>query len=532
MSLLIHYDFSSSSFRAPNTIRNIAPGNTSYLYDATMVNNPAVNSAGVTKQSASIKFSSAQQQFITIPAMQTTNNGYSVSWWFKTPGEGGWSRIFDFGNGAGYDNIVAGFPNQNLAFSLRKGTNVSFEPVNVVPVQSNTWIHIAWVYSYPQGWNIYVNGALYKTYPTAAYPNAIFRNTNYIGKSAWDGNSYFNGSIADFRVYNSSISANDILSMYNNDKTSENKTTGDAVLNTGYNELYNQIFCDLFTTNSGFNQCQNCNYGNNQEVYSTTTKVGEQNCLIACQNESRCTSYSYDTTASSNNCKQYSTFPSEILNGVNGTNSGYSLGKYSYDYPNLSSSQKSNVQEKCIAQYLNNYFTPQNQIDVTSCLKTNTSGNNTNINADPACIYNTYLTNGLNPTIVNNSKYNDNKDYNLTYQSDPTIDNYKASYSEYSNDLVKISNINNKLSYTLDQNDINYNNNVSDTNSNLYNQFEDSIKQKETQMGGILDDALEGITEKFENQINNTNYINSGKLIALLIIILLIFFAIYTFKKK
>jgi len=534
MNLLIHYDFSVSSFRAPSTIRNIAPGNTSYLYDATMVNNPSINSEGVTKQSASVKFNSDQQQFITLPPMQTTNNGYTVTWWFKTPGEGGWSRIFDFSNGPGYNNILAGFPNQSLALSLRTGLNGGapiFEQLNVVPVTPNTWIHVAWIYKYPQGWDIYVNGSLYQTYPTAIYPNAIFRNTNYIGKSAW-GDPYYTGNIADFRVYNSSLSANDVTTIYTNQKTLNNNTIGNAVLNRGYNELYNQIFCDLFKTNSGFNQCENCNYGQQQEVYNTSTKVGEQNCLTSCQNEKNCTSYSYDTTATENNCKLYNTFPSVISNGVNGINSGYSLEKYTYNYSDLSVSQKSNVQEKCISQYLNNYFTPKNQINVASCLTTNTAENNTNINANPECIYNTYVNNGIKTNIVDNSKYDDDPKYNLTYQGDPKIDNYKATYSEYSNDLVNISNINNKLSDNFNQNDIKYNNDVSNENNNLYNKFDNSIKQKKKEINGVLSNTLDDITEKFENQINNTAYINSGRLIILLIIILLIFFSIYIFKKK
>jgi len=531
MNLLIHYDFSASSFRAPSTIRNIAPGNTSYLYDATMVNNPAINSVGITKQSASIKFNSAQQQFITIPPMQTTNNGYTISWWFKTPGEGGWSRIFDFGNSPGNDNIIAGFPSRSLTFYLLKSSAVSIK-IDVVPVPPNTWIHVAWVYKYPQGWDIYVDGALYQTYLTGAYPNAIFRNTNYIGKSAWATDMYYNGNIADFRIYNSSLSANDVSALYTGGKTLNSNTSGNAVLNTGYNELYNQIFCDLFKTNSGFNQCENCNYGKQQEIYSTSTQVGEQSCLTSCQNEKNCTSYSYDTTATENNCKLYNTFPSIILNGVNGTNSGYSLEKYTYNYSDLSTSQKSNVQEKCISQYLNNYFTPKNQINVASCLTTNTAENNTNINANPECIYNTYLNNGIKTNIVNNSKYDDDPKYNLTYQSDPKIDNYKATYSDYSNDLVKISNINNNLSDNLNQNDIIYKNDVYNENNNLYNKFDNSVKQKEKEINIVLNDTLDGISEKFENQINNTTYINNGKLIVLLIIILLIFFSIYIFKKK
>ena len=531
MSLLIQYDFSSSSFRGPNIIRNTAPGDTSYIYNGTMVNNPAINSAGVTTQSSSVLFNSSQQQYIKVPAFNTTNSGMTFTFWFKSNNNNTWARIFDFGNGPGSNNILAFVNNGYLGFSVYLGGN-AYQPTNVIPnINNNIWTHVAWTLTYPNGWNIYVNGTLYTNFSAGYYPNTVFKNLNYIGKSNWN-DPYFNGNIADFRMYNSVLTAADITGIYNNDKSTLNVKSGNAVLNTGFNELYNQIFCDLFTTNSGFNQCQNCNYGQTQEIYSTTTQVGEQNCLKACQDEPHCTSYSYDTTASTNNCKQYVTFPSEILNGANGINSGYSLGKYSYNFSDLSSSQKSNAQDKCVGQYLNNYFTPDKQIDVIDCLKINTSGNDTNIVADPACIYNTYTNNGITPKIVNNSVYNTNPNYNLTYKGDTTIDNYRASYSDYSNDLVNISNINNKMSYTLSQNDNNYNDTVSKANNNLYNEFKESVIEKTDEMTSVLDNALSGVTEKFENKIINDNYSNSGKLIGLLIIIFLIFFAIYSFKKK
>jgi hypothetical protein len=523
MSLLIQYDFSSSSFRAPDTIKNIASGNTSYLYNATMVNNPQINSIGVTKQSSSVLFNVSKQQYIKIPALSIGNTGLTFTFWFKSNNNDTWARIFDFGNGPGNNNIIAFINNGYLGFAVYLGGNVGYHPSNVIPnVNNNTWTHIAWTLTYPNGWNIYLNGTLYTTFSDGSYPNSVFKNLNYIGKSNWN-DPYFNGNIADFRIYNSVLSVNDVSSIYKNDKTLLSKTTGDVILNTGYNELYNQIFCDLFKTNNGFNQCQNCNYGQKQEVFSTTTEVGEQNCLTACQNEPHCTSYSYDTTSSSNNCIQYNTFPNEILNGVNGTNSGYSLGKYSYDYSNLSNSQKSNVQEKCIAQYLNNYFTPKNQIDVSKCLTNTTSENNTNINADAKCIYNIYLTNGLNPPTVNKNKYNENPDYNLTHKDDEKIHNYKTNYNNYSNELVELSNINNKLSNNLSQNDINYNSSVYNANANLYNKYEDSIKKKKKEMNN----ALDSINEQFENEIINNNNI---RIFGLLIIVLLILL-IYLFKK-
>ena len=234
-----------------------------------------------------------------------------------------------------------------------------------------------------------------------------------------------------------------------------------------------------------------------------------------------------------------------------------------------------------MAQYLNNQFTPSKQIDVTPCININTvektvnlgkNCNNaldsilgkcaveniiddiedtvegaidtlfgthlkkdrhrtetirtTNITADPQCIFDTYKNNGLNPPIINESIFSDsNPNYNLTYTSDPIIDNYKSNYAPYSNDLVNISNINNNLSQTLSQNDINYSSTVTAGNDNLFEQSTSSINQKE-------DEMVSNLIEKFENNIDNRNYYNNSKLFILLLIIFFIFFIVYFLNKK
>jgi hypothetical protein len=518
MSLLIQYDFSASSFQGPNIIKNIAPGNMSYEYNATLVNNPIINSPGVTDDTASVLFDSTQQQYINVPPLLTLNNGLTFTFWFKSVNNSGWAeRIFDFSNGAGNNNIIAFFNNGFLALSVYAGPNgnQAYQPLTVVPnINNNTWIHIGWTLSPSNVWNIYVNGVLYQTYSSASYPNSVYRNTNYLARSPWTTDPYYTGNIADFRFYNSLLQASDIQNIYNYDLSLQSSTSGDAVINSGYNQLYNQIFCDLFKTNNGFNQCQNCNYGSSQSVYSKSTQSGEQNCLNACNSEPNCTSYSYDTTSSNNNCTFYNSFPSVILNGANGLNSGYSLGKYSYDFNNLTSDQKSDVQQKCIAQYLNNKYTPNKNIDVSSCLNYNNSDSSTNINADPTCIYNTYNNNGIKIKTIDQSVYEDNPNLNITQLSDPIIDEYNKRYTSYSDNLRAVLDINSK---NPPINTPNQELNIKTQNNNYLNQFKSTVT---------------ALTENFDNEMDNKNYVKLAILLIIIIIIILIFWILYRFINK
>ena len=485
---LFEYDFSSYSFIVPDIIKNLSPDSNSYIYNAQMVNNPGVNSAGITAGSSSVLFNDSFQQYISIPSFSTANTGLTFAFWFKSNNNKEWARIFDFGNvvNAGSDDIFVSINSGNLGFSVFNNSNNYYQKTTVIPnINNNTWNHVVWTLTNPNGWNIYLNGALYVTFNDGFYPKPVYRNLNYIGKSNWSSDPYFSGNIADFRLYNCILSFENITSMYNNAKTPQNVITGNAVINTGFNELYNQIFCDLFMTNSGFNQCKDCNYGKQQSVYNESTQVGEQNCLDACNKEPNCTAYSYDTTASTNNCKQYNTFPNQILNGVTGVNSGYSLGKYTYEYDKLSDGQKTNVQNKCVAQYLNNYYTPDKQIDVTSCLNVDTIGNNTNIKGDPTCIYNTYLNNGITSKVVNNSVYNSiNSKHNLNYKSDPLIDDYGVNFITYKDNIKNVNDTNNSVNIRDEY--ISSETNSSNNQLNTEEYFQNKISNKYNNLFIIL----------------------------------------------
>ena len=180
-------------------------------------NNPSLNQPGPTSSLKSALFNVSEQQYITVPSFTTPNNGMSFSFWFRSNNNGTWARIFDFGNGAASDNIIAFINNNEFGLSVYAGnTPGQNSQFNAIPnVNGNVWIHIVWTLDPSGVWNLYLNGNLYNIYSNVYYPISTSRNMNYIGRSNWSVDPYFNGNIADFRVFNGVLSASSVTNIYN-----------------------------------------------------------------------------------------------------------------------------------------------------------------------------------------------------------------------------------------------------------------------------------------------------------------------------
>ena len=332
----------------------------------------------------------------------------------------------------------------------------------------------------------------------------------------------------------------------------------DKILNSGYNDLYNPIFCNLFPTNNGFTTCQNCNFGN-QTIWQTNTQNSEQACLNKCANDARCTSYSFDTQKKQNNCTEYLSFPSQINQNVSNINSGYSL-QFGFPYNNLTSGQKNNVKTKCANQFLNNTYGQGKKIDLSSCItfkdvqvgggkgknpwynnvasafgmgsKPKPKVYNTQISTNPQCVFDQFNKNGINVGRVNNNIYNDVTEFTMS-KSDPIIDNYGKSYKNYITNQTQVSNINNKLANT-DYKNVEYNNQILNETSELSDKYDKSIEEKTDNINSISKSIINtiGTIESFENETNNITYNNILKFIFFIIIISLIWILIYYLSIK
>jgi hypothetical protein len=64
---------------------------------------------------------------------------------------------------------------------------------------------------------IYYNGNLISSLYTGSFvvPSTVNRTSNYIARSNWAGDAYYQGSIYSVQIYNRALSAAEILQNYN-----------------------------------------------------------------------------------------------------------------------------------------------------------------------------------------------------------------------------------------------------------------------------------------------------------------------------
>lgn len=131
---------------------------------------------------------------------------------------GTWQRLFDFGNGAGSNNILfARYSSTNyLWFEIYNGgSSVSINTAGGI-INNQTCHYVATVngsiaYVYRDG--VLINSGTFTTVPTT-----ISRTNCYIGKSNW-ADSYFQGDIPVVKMYNRALTAQEVKQNYQQYKT-------------------------------------------------------------------------------------------------------------------------------------------------------------------------------------------------------------------------------------------------------------------------------------------------------------------------
>ena len=163
-----------------------------------------------------------------LPTFYNNNSflGFSCSVWFNSNNATGiWSRIFDFGNGPGQDNILVTNNRENhgyLGFFVITNRGWEIRYLENIYVNDNKWIHLVWTISTRGEWKIYLNNEILLEKDIYAIPSNSKRKINFIGKSHWNHDGLYNGKIADFRLYQREISAENVNMLYNRGKITEN----------------------------------------------------------------------------------------------------------------------------------------------------------------------------------------------------------------------------------------------------------------------------------------------------------------------
>jgi hypothetical protein len=150
--------------------------------------------------------------YASLPAEVVNYDQVTIAAWVYWRGGQNWQRIFDFGNGTSETLFLtpANWSGSSMQFTITKegvGTTDLIAPS--LPIDA--WSHVAVVLGNGTA-QLFVNGVLKASTPTALKASSINPVLNYIGKSQWP-DPLFNGAIDDFRIYNYALSAGEVANL-------------------------------------------------------------------------------------------------------------------------------------------------------------------------------------------------------------------------------------------------------------------------------------------------------------------------------
>ena len=138
-----------------------------------------------------------------------------------------WVRLFDFGNGPGKENILTAFHAKSLTTHVidknpeKKQNSVNW--VHLSSAEGNNWYHYAVTMDRASStWTFYLNGIPFShssgnngKHYDMIFPVDGTRENQYIGKSNWGHDPYYDGDIGDFRIYKHALTEDEIQTEMN-----------------------------------------------------------------------------------------------------------------------------------------------------------------------------------------------------------------------------------------------------------------------------------------------------------------------------
>lgn len=152
-----------------------------------------------------------------------------------------WQRIFDFGNSTSDYLFLTPSNGSAMRFEIcHNGTKQGLNATQTLPV--NTWSHVALTIGADRVC-LYVNGKLNVSTKNITFrPSDFGPKLSYLGRSMFDGDPTFNGSLSDVRIYNYAISADEEQKIYYQSQLELKDNISSMPMNKDVLSAYNKAY--------------------------------------------------------------------------------------------------------------------------------------------------------------------------------------------------------------------------------------------------------------------------------------------------
>jgi hypothetical protein len=177
-----------------------------------------------------VGYPSASGAYVALPAGLISGlSEVSIETWVTwTPGNvslnygtGAWQRIFDFGSGVGTNYLFltpatdGSFPTPTHTLHFAITTNFNYEEAprldwtNTLPLNVTSFVAVTYS-PVRRIAKLYLNGVSVSTGVATIPLSGIFDNNNWLGRSGFSSDAYFNGRYNEFRIYGGLLSDSDV----------------------------------------------------------------------------------------------------------------------------------------------------------------------------------------------------------------------------------------------------------------------------------------------------------------------------------
>lgn len=205
---------------------------------------------GRTARSLSLSGSSSTRDHVLLPPRIADSTDFTFSAWVKWDGGANWQRIFDLGKDtSNYLFLSPSSGTGKLRFTIRvNDVDQALEHSTALPI--GEWTHVAVTISGNTG-KLFVNGALSVTNTSMSHnPSAVGTDENYLGRSRFSADAYFDGMMDDVVFLSNALSDAKITTLMSND-------------------------APTFTTVPNFNATQGVAFSGNIATYASDPDAGD-----------------------------------------------------------------------------------------------------------------------------------------------------------------------------------------------------------------------------------------------------------------